>query len=179
MSDFILNFADKFNQILWGPWTLALIASVALYLTIRSGFYQVRQFKFIVMNTFGKIFEKRKSDDKGRMSPFQATTTALASTVGMGNIAGVATALSVGGPGAIFWMWLLAIFGMMSKTAEITLAVHYRDVDEKGNLHGGPMYYIKKGLGWSYLAKQFSIGVLIICIFSSTLLQPHTVGRAL
>ncbi|GAJ03826.1 unnamed protein product, partial [marine sediment metagenome] len=70
----------------------------------------------------------------------------------MGNIAGVATALSVGGPGAIFWMWILALLGMMTKTAEITLAVHYREVDEKGNLHGGPMFYIKKALGWSFLA---------------------------
>ncbi|MFC1564029.1 alanine/glycine:cation symporter family protein [candidate division KSB1 bacterium] len=179
MVDLILNYADKFNKILWGPWTLVLIATVGIYLTARSGFFQIRQFKFIVRNTFGKMFERKKSDERGRMSPFQATTTALASTVGMGNIAGVATALSVGGPGAIFWMWLLAVFGMMTKTVEITLAVHYRDVDENGNLHGGPMYYIKKGLGWNYLSKQFSIGILIACILSSTLLQPHTVGRAL
>ncbi|MFC1513796.1 alanine/glycine:cation symporter family protein [candidate division KSB1 bacterium] len=179
MIDVILNYADKFNQILWGPWTLILIASVAVYLTIRSGFFQIRQFKFISKNTFGRMFEKGRSDKKGRMTPFQATTTALASTVGMGNIAGVATALSIGGPGAIFWMWLLATLGMMSKTAEITLAVHYRDVDENGTLHGGPMYYIKKGLGWNYLSKQFSIGVLVACLLSSTLLQPHTVGRAL
>jgi AGCS family alanine or glycine:cation symporter len=112
------------------------------------------------------------------MSPFQATTTALASTVGMGNIAGVATALSVGGPGAIFWMWILAILGMMTKTAEITLAVHYRDTDEKGTLQGGPMYYITRGLGWSSLAKIFSLGVVVNSLLSSALIQPHTVGRA-
>ncbi len=112
------------------------------------------------------------------MTPFQATTTALASTVGMGNIAGVATGLSVGGPGAIFWMWVLSFLGMMTKTAEITLAVHYRDTDKQGNLRGGPMYYIRKGLGWSFLAKLFSVGILINAILSASLLQSHTVGRA-
>ena len=112
------------------------------------------------------------------MTPFQATSTALASTVGMGNMAGVATALSIGGPGAIFWMWVLALLSMMTKTAEITLAVHYREVDKKGNLRGGPMYYIQKGLGWKSLAKLFSAGVLINALFTATLLQSHTVGRA-
>lgn len=112
------------------------------------------------------------------MSPFQAATTSLAGTVGMGNMAGVATALSVGGPGAIFWMWILALFGMMSKTVEITLAVHYREKDPNGRLRGGPMHYIKKGLGWKSLAVLFSLGMLINSIFSSSLLQSHTVGRA-
>jgi AGCS family alanine or glycine:cation symporter len=112
------------------------------------------------------------------MTPFQATSTALASTVGMGNMAGVATALSIGGPGAIFWMWVLALLSMMTKTAEITLAVHYRDVDKKGNLRGGPMYYIQKGLGWRSLAKLFAAGVLVNSLFTATLLQSHTVGRA-
>jgi AGCS family alanine or glycine:cation symporter len=112
------------------------------------------------------------------MTPFQATSTALASTVGMGNMAGVATALSIGGPGAIFWMWVLALLSMMTKTAEITLAVHYREADERGNLRGGPMYYIQKGLGWKFLAKLFAAGVLINSLFTATLLQSHTVGRA-
>lgn len=174
----ILDFASGIDLILWGPWTMIFIAFVAVYLTVRSGFFQVRKFGFILKNTFGKIFEQRESGDRGRMTPFQATTTALASTVGMGNIAGVATALSVGGPGAIFWMWLLALLGMMSKTAEITLAVHYRDIDEEGNLHGGPMYYINKGLGWKFLAQLFSIGVLINAVLSASILQSHTVGRA-
>jgi AGCS family alanine or glycine:cation symporter len=96
----------------------------------------------------------------------------------MGNIAGVATGLSVGGPGAIFWMWVLSLLGMMTKTAEITLAVHYRETDKEGSLRGGPMYYIRKGLGWSFLAKLFSIGILINAILSASLLQSHTVGRA-
>ena len=112
------------------------------------------------------------------MTPFQATATALASTVGMGNIAGVATALSVGGPGAIFWMWLLACFGMMTKMAEISLAVHYRERDEQGRVQGGPMYYITRGLGWKTLAKFFSLGIVINSLIAAALLQPHTVGRA-
>jgi AGCS family alanine or glycine:cation symporter len=174
----VLDLASKIEDILWGPWTLVFIAFVAVFFSIKSGFFQIRKSRFILKNTFGKIFEKTEADEKGKMTPFQATTTALASTVGMGNMAGVATALSIGGPGAIFWMWLLALLGMMTKTAEITLAVHYRDIDEKGRLHGGPMYYINKALGWKFLAKLFSIGVLINAVLSASLLQAHTVGRA-
>jgi AGCS family alanine or glycine:cation symporter len=174
----ILDIASKIDQILWGPWTLVFIALVALYLTGKSGFFQFRKIGFIFQNTFGRIFKQKANVGKGKMTPFQATATALASTVGMGNIAGVATALSIGGPGAIFWMWLLALFGMLTKTAEIALAVHYRDIDEQGNVHGGPMYYIKKGLGWNSLAKLFCIGVLINSILASSILQTHTVGRA-
>jgi len=174
----ILGVVSEIDRILWGPWTMVFIASVAVFFSIKSGFFQIRKPRFILKNTLGKIFEKAEAPHRGRMTPFQATTTALASTVGMGNIAGVATALSIGGPGAIFWMWLLALLGMMTKTAEITLAVHYRNVDEDGRLHGGPMYYINKGLGWKFLAKLFSIGVLINAIFSASLLQSHTVGRA-
>ena len=178
MLENILDFISRIDRILWGPWTMIFIASVAVFLTVKSRFFQLRKFVFILQNTFGKIFTRVRSTSKGRMTPFQATTTALASTVGMGNIAGVATALSIGGAGAIFWMWLLALIGMMSKTAEITLAVHYRSVDGEGNLHGGPMYYIKKGLGWTFLAKLFSAGVFVNAVFTASLVQAHTVGRA-
>ena len=178
MIERILDFTVQIDQVLWGPWTMIFIASVAVFFTLKSGFFQLRKFRYIMQNTFGKILEKREKVRGGRMTPFQATATALASTVGMGNIAGVATALSLGGPGAIFWMWILAILGMMTKTAEITLAVHYRDIDKKGNLRGGPMYYITKGLGWKSLATLFSIGIMINSLLSSALLQSHTVGRA-
>jgi AGCS family alanine or glycine:cation symporter len=173
-----MNFASRIDVILWGPWTMAFIAAVAFYLSLRSRFFQFYRFGFILSNTFGKIFSRTQVAAGDRMTPFQATTTALASTVGMGNIAGVATALSVGGAGAIFWMWILALAGMMTKTAEITLAVHYREVDGGGALHGGPMYYIRKGLGWSTLAKIFSAGVLVNSVFTASLVQAHTVGRA-
>jgi len=178
MLDTILEVASRIDQILWGPLTLVFIALVALFLTVKSGFFQFRRLGFIFRNTFGRIFKQKDIVGKGKMTPFQATATALASTVGMGNIAGVATALSIGGPGAIFWMWLLALFGMLTKTAEITLAVHYRDIDKQGNVHGGPMYYIQKGLGWKFLAKLFCIGILINSVLASSILQTHTVGRA-
>ena len=178
MLDKILDIASRIDSILWGPWTLIFIAVVAVYFTARSKGFQIRRIDLIFKQTFGSIFSGAKTKVKGRMTPFQATSTALASTVGMGNMAGVATALSIGGPGAIFWMWVLALLSMMTKTAEITLAVHYRDVDKKGNLRGGPMYYIQKGLGWKSLAKMFSAGVLINALFTATLLQSHTVGRA-
>lgn len=178
MIDSILNIAASIDGVLWGPWTLIFIAAVAVYLSVRSGFFQLRRFPLIWRNTFGKIFQRPDTESTKKMTPFQATTTALASTVGMGNMAGVATALSVGGPGAIFWMWLLAILGMMTKTVEITLAVHYRDIDAEGNPHGGPMYYINKGLGWPILAKLFCIGIFINSLLASTLIQSHTVGRA-
>ncbi len=172
----IANVIDK--QILWGIWTTLFITFVYLFFTIKSRFFQIRKIGYIFKNTFGKIFDKTGARDAGSLTPFQATTTALASTVGMGSIAGVATALSVGGPGAIFWMWLFALAGMIAKTAEITLAVHYREIDDKGSIHGGPMYYIKKGLGWSSLAKIFSLSMFINAVFCASLLQSHTVGRS-
>jgi AGCS family alanine or glycine:cation symporter len=178
LIELILYIAEKIDEILWGPWTMLFLAFVSIFLTIQSRFFQFRKFGFIVRNTFGKIFEKVGSGKFEGMTPFQATTTALASTVGMGNIAGVATALSVGGPGAIFWMWLLACFGMMTKMAEISLAVHYREIDSSGKVQGGPMFYIAKGLGWIPLAKLFSFGIVVNSIIAASLLQPHTVGRA-
>ena len=173
----ILDIAAQIDAVLLGPWTLVFIAFVGLFLSVKARFFQFRKFKFILSQTFGKIFTRPESRIRGRMTPFQSTTTALASTVGMGNIVGVATGLSVGGPGAIFWMWVLSLLGMMTKTVEITLAVHYRDTDKDGNLSGGPMHYIKKGLGWNFLAKLFSIGVFINAVLSASLLQSHTVGR--
>ena len=173
-----MNIASDIDSVIWGPWTMIFLVAVAVFLTVKSRFFQFRKFGYILKNTFSKMFIKSRPLAKGRMTPFQATTTALASTVGMGNIAGVATALSLGGPGAIFWMWLLALIGMISKTAEITLAVHYRETDEKGNLHGGPMYYIEKGLGWTPLAKLFSAGIFVNALFTASLIQAHTVGRS-
>ncbi|MCP4709619.1 MAG: sodium:alanine symporter family protein, partial [Planctomycetes bacterium] len=175
----ILDAAVFFNnKILWGPWTMIFMAACAVFFTAISGGFQFRKCVFLFKNTFGRITEKSKSEIKGRLSPFQAAATALAGTVGNGNIVGVATALSLGGPGAIFWMWILALLGMMLKTAEITLSVHYRQVDEKGNLHGGPMYYMRNALGWNFLVPLFCIGVFSNAFLGAAILQPHTVGRA-
>lgn len=178
MYDAFLRLVTGLSDLLWGPWTMAFIAFVSVFMTARAGFFQVARFGYIMQNTFGGLFRRAGKVGPERMTPFQATTTSLAGTVGMGNMAGVATALSIGGPGAIFWMWVLAFFGMITKTAEVTLGVHYREVDGKGHVHGGPMYYIRKALGWKSLAVLFSVGVAINCFFSSSLLQAHTVGRA-
>jgi len=178
MYDTFLALITRISDLMWGPWTMLFIAFVSVFLTARAHFFQLSRFGYIMRKTFGGIFNRRGDRDRDRMTPFQATSTSLAGTVGMGNMAGVATALSIGGPGAIFWMWLLAFFGMITKAAEVTLGVHYREVDEHGHIHGGPMYYIRRALGWKSLAVLFSIGVTINAFFSSSLLQAHTVGRA-
>ncbi len=178
MHEAFLNLITRISDLMWGPWTMLFIAFVSVFLTVKARFFQVSSFGYIFQKTFGQVFDRSGDASRERMTPFQATSTSLAGTVGMGNMAGVATALSIGGPGAIFWMWLLAFFGMITKAAEITIAVHYRDVDESGHVHGGPMHYIRKALGWKALATLFSIGVAINCFFSSSMLQAHTVGRA-
>lgn len=179
MWDIFFNAASNLDAFLWGPWTMCFIAFVSIFLTFKSRFFQLSNFRYIFSETFWKVFQRSDIREKNTISPFQATSTSLAGTVGMGNMAGVATALSIGGPGAIFWMWVLALFGMITKAAEITLAIHYREVDDNGDIFGGPMLYIKKALGWRFLAILFSLGITINCIFTSSLLQAHTVGRAL
>ena len=179
MWDIFFNAANNLDAFLWGPWTMCFIAFVSIFLTFKSRFFQLSNFRYIFSETFLKVFQRSDIREKNTISPFQATSTSLAGTVGMGNMAGVATALSIGGPGAIFWMWVLALFGMITKAAEITLAIHYREVDDNGDIFGGPMLYIKKALGWRFLAILFSLGITINCIFTSSLLQAHTVGRAL
>ena len=136
----ILQVAGRIADFLWGPWTMVLIGVVAVYLTVKSGFFQFTKFGLVMRYTFGKILSKSDDGNKGAISPAAAAATALAGTIGTGNVAGVAAAISVGGPGAVFWMWLMALLGMISKTAEVSLAVHYRNIDEYGNVFGGPMY---------------------------------------
>ncbi|MBQ5782453.1 MAG: alanine:cation symporter family protein, partial [Oscillospiraceae bacterium] len=130
-----------------------------IFLTIRTGGIQVKWFGYIMKNTVGSLFSKSENVDENNLSPFQAVTTALAGTVGTGNIAGVTGAIFVGGPGAVFWMWVSAFFGMCTKYAEIVLAMKYRNKDENGVYLGGPMYYIENGLGksWKPLAVVFAI----------------------
>jgi len=146
------------SNIAWGPIMLILLVGTGFYISIRCGFLQFRKFGYMWKNTIGKIGQHRKVKDKGAVSPFQAVTTALAATVGTGNIAGVAGALAVGGPGAVFWMWIAALVGMMTKYAEIVLAIKFRQRNEKGEWVGGPMYYITNGQGknWKWLAVIFA-----------------------
>jgi len=148
------------NSFAWGPVMLLLLVGTGIFLSVKTGFIQATRFGFIMRNTIGTLFKKQERGDHGNnLSPFQAVSTALAGTVGTGNIAGVTGALFAGGPGAVFWMWVSAFFGMCTKYAEIALAVKYRVKDENGVHHGGPMYYIEKGLGdqWKWLAMTFAI----------------------
>ena len=134
------------NDFVWGVPAMVCIIGVGLLLSVRTGFLQIRKFPFALKTTIGRMFHKKEAAD-GAMTPFQAVCTALAGTVGTGNIAGVAGAIAIGGPGAVFWMWCSALLGMCTKYAEVTLAVHYRERSATGEWIGGPMYYIKNGLG--------------------------------
>ena len=147
------------NSFAWGPIMLILLVGTGVYLTIRTGCVQVRYFGYAMKNTIGTVFRKSDKDHGSNLSPFEAVSTALASTVGTGNIAGVTGAIFTGGPGAVFWMWVSAFFGMCTKYAEILLAVKYRQVEPDGTHHGGPMYSIEKGLGknFKWLAIVFAV----------------------
>lgn len=146
------------NGIVWGIPMLILIVGTGLALTIMTKGVQFRKFGYAMKNTIGKVFQKREAG-RGEVTPLQAVTTALAATVGTGNIAGITTALVLGGAGSIFWLWVTALIGMCTKYAEVVLAVRYRERNDKGDWVGGPMYYITKGLGegWKWLAVLFSI----------------------
>ena len=141
------------NNFIWGVPAMICIFGVGLYLSLRTRFLQIRKFPYAIRTTLGRMFRKRDASD-GAITPFQAVCTALAATVGTGNIAGVAGAIAIGGPGAVFWMWVSALLGMCTKFAEVTLAVFYHEKNANGELVGGPMYYIKNGLSkkWHFLA---------------------------
>ena len=157
MYETIKSINDILNSFIWGVPAMVCIIGVGLFLSIRTNFVQIQKFPYALKNTVGKIFEKT-SATKGAMTPFQAVCTALAATIGTGNIAGVAGAIAIGGPGAVFWMWISALLGMCTKFCEVTLAVFYRERNANGEYIGGPMYYIKNGLGkkWSWLAYLYA-----------------------
>lgn len=152
----IMAINGAINSVVWGPVMIILLMGTGLYFTARTGFLQFRKFGYILKNTVGTLFSGKKAVAEGAVTPFQAVSTALAGTIGTGNIVGVATAITTGGPGAVFWMWVSALFGMMTKYSEIVLAVHYREKNSKGEWKGGPMYYIQKGLGQKWLAIIFA-----------------------
>ena len=156
--ELIVKVNSFLNGIVWGWPCLILLVGTGVYYTIRCGWVQFKWFGYIMKNTIGKIFEKKEAGE-GAVTPFQAVCTALAATVGTGNIAGVTGAIALGGPGAVFWMWISALFGMCTKFAEVTLAIHFRERNDKGDWVGGPMYYISKGLGknWKWLGSLFAL----------------------
>ena len=176
----IEEIVGKLNGIAWGPWMLLLLVGTGVYLSCRVGFIQFGRFGYAMKNTLGKVFQKTEAGE-GEITPFQAVSTALAATVGTGNIAGVTGAICVGGPGAVFWMWISALFGMVTKYAEVVLAVRYRERNEAGDWVGGPMYYIRNGLGrkFNWLACLFCILGALAAFGIGNMTQVNTIATSI
>ena len=174
------EFVDYLNGIAWGPWMLLLLVGTGVYLSARVGFIQFAKFGYVMKNSLVKLF-KKQSAGEGEVTPLQAVSTALAATVGTGNIAGVTGAIVVGGPGAVFWMWVSALFGMVTKYAEVVLSIKYRERNAKGEWVGGPMYYIKNGLGkkWSWLGSVFCVLGALAAFGIGNLTQVNTIAGSI
>ena len=179
MLEIITSVNTALNNFIWGVPAMVCIIGVGLYLSLRTGFLQIRKFGYSLKCTIGRIFKKREASE-GAITPFQAVCTALAATVGTGNIAGVAGAIAIGGPGAVFWMWISALLGMCTKFAEVTLAVHFRERNVKGDYVGGPMYYIKNGLGkkWMWLAYLYAFFGVCAVFGTGNATQVNTITAA-
>lgn len=180
MSDFfnainsVLSFA--YDNILSITLMVLLIAT-GIFLAVKLKLLQFGRFGYMIKSTVGNLFSSSQhKKDKGSVSPFQAVATALAGTIGTGSIAGLATALVLGGPGAVFWMWISALLGMLTKYAEIVLAIKYREKDINGAWRGGPMYYIKNGLGIKWLASVFAIFAMVACIGTGNATQSNSIS---
>ena len=180
MIEIIEKINGALNTFIWGVPAMVAIIGVGLYLSIRSGFVQIRKFGHALKNTIGKIFKKSDASE-GAITPFQAVCTALAATVGTGNIAGVAGAIALGGPGAVFWMWISALLGMCTKFSEVVLAVKFRERSSEGDYVGGPMYYIKNGLGkkWMWLAYAYAAFGVLAVFGTGNATQVNTIVQAI
>ena len=180
MLELIQSVNSAVNNFIWGVPAMICIIGVGLLLTIKTKFLQIRKFPYAMKETLGRVFKKQDASD-GSMTPFQAVCTALASTVGTVNIAGVAGAIAIGGPGAVFWMWISAILGMCTKFSEVTLAVHFRERNQEGDYVGGPMYYIKNGLSknWHFLAVLFSAFGVLTVFGTGNATQVNTITTAI
>ena len=180
MLETIESINNVVNNFIWGVPAMICIIGVGLVLSFRTRFLQIRKFPYARKVTIGRMFRKKQAAD-GAMTPFQAVCTALAATVGTGNIAGVAGAIAIGGPGAVFWMWISALLGMCTKFSEVTLAVHFREKNDKGEFVGGPMYYIKNGLKkhWHWLAYLFAAFGVITVFGTGNATQVNTITTAI
>ena len=180
MIEIITQINQVVNDFIWGLPAMVCILGVGLLLSVRTKFLQIRKFPYAIKTTLGRIF-KRKDASDGTMTPFQAVCTALAGTVGTGNIAGVAGAIAIGGPGAVFWMWCSALLGMCTKFAEVTLAVRFRERNNAGEWVGGPMYYMKNGLGrkWQFLAVLYSLFGVLTVFGTGNATQVNTITTAI
>lgn len=180
MESFLV-FNNWLNGIVWGPPFMALLVGTGLYLTIRLGFFQFTHLGLAWKESFGRFFSRTKEEGRGTITSFQAVSSAMAATVGVGNIAGVSTALALGGPGAVFWMWIVALVGMATKFGEAALGLKYRHVDKEGKISGGVMYYIEKGLGpdWKWLAVLYAFFSGIAALGIGNMVQANTMAHAL
>ncbi|MDD3193587.1 MAG: sodium:alanine symporter family protein [Oscillospiraceae bacterium] len=176
MLGWLERINESINGIVWGPVTLLLFLSVGVWFTLGTGWLQLSKIGLIFRNTIGSLGKNRGRKDGG-ISPFQAMSTALAGTMGVGNITGIATAMTLGGAGAIFWMWISAFFGMMTKYAEVLLAVHYRQKGGSG-YYGGPMYYMENGVGSKTLAVIFSVLCIIASLGAGNMTQSNAISLA-
>lgn len=175
--ELIYRANDWLNNLVWGPYMIALLVGTGIFLSIRLGFFQIFKFPYLYNNTLKKAFVKDEGGD-GDISSAQAGLTSIAAVVGTGNIAGVATAVSIGGPGALFWMWVSAFFGMATKFAEVTLGLHFRERRKDGSYSGGAMYYIEKGIGKKWMAVFFSIMVIVSYFIVGAIVDTHTIAMS-
>lgn len=184
----ITNFIEKVNGavngFVWGPVMLTLLVATGLFLSARTGFLQFRRFGYAIKHTVGSLFSKDQHEKtESGVSPFQAVATAMAGTIGTGSIAGIATAIVSGGPGAVFWMWISALLGMVTKYSEIVLSLHFREKNENDQWVGGPMYYIRKGVKIKWLGKVlaalFAIFAMVACLGTGNATQSNSIADAL
>ena len=178
--EMIAQINGTINGLVWGVPAMILIVGTGVYMSCGIGFKQFTRFGYVLKNTIGKAFGKHEVAE-GAVTPFQALCTALAATVGTGNIAGVCGAIAIGGPGAVFWMWVSAIFGMATKYSEVTLSIKYREKNDKGDWVGGPMYYIRNGLGksWGWLAAVFAVFGTLAAFGIGNATQANTIASSI
>lgn len=167
-----MHVLTALKEIVWGPPLLILLVGTGVYLTVLLKGLQIRRLPYALK----LVFKRHASAGQGDISPFQALMTALSGTIGIGNIAGVATAITFGGVGAIVWMWAIGLVGMATKYAEVILAVRFRTTDAKGHIAGGPMYYLEQGLGWKWLAVLFCLFGAIAAIGTGNMVQANTIA---
>ncbi|WP_206460566.1 alanine/glycine:cation symporter family protein [Anaerovorax sp. IOR16] len=176
MKDLVVNFVNTATGFLWGPFMMILLLGGGIFLTFRLKFLQIRYFGFMLKQTIGSLPKSKENNSdeiKGTLTPFQAVTTALASTVGASNIVGVPVAIYFGGPGAVFWMWVTALIGMITKYAEIVLGVKFREKNADGDYVGGPMYYLKNGLKSKILGNTYAF-LFMLTIVSGIMVQSNS-----
>ncbi len=176
--DRLMELNGIVNSFVWGPPMLILLVGTGIYLSLRTNFMSLGKLGYILKNTLLKIFKKEQKGE-GEVTAFQAVATALAATVGTGNVAGVATAIAVGGPGAVFWMWFSAVMGMTTKFGEVVLSINYREKTPDGRFVGGPMYYIEKGLKMKWLALVFAGFGALAAFGIGNMVQSNSVAAAL